>query len=110
MTEYLLCHEDDCDDYDAGYTQYEVNECGEILDEYIDTLIALGDEADDKAIMRCVQQVVQKLNQLNERCDYQLIETDQREEMVPYIIQAAEQAGLSLHRAEYDITEEWREW
>lgn len=110
MTEYLLCRQDDCEEYDAGYTQDEVNECGEVLDEYIDTLIALGDEADDKSIMRCVQRVVQKLNQLNERCDYQLIETDQREEMVPYIIQAAEQAGLSLHRAEYDITEEWREW
>ena len=110
MTEYLQCQEEDCDEYDAGYSQDEVDECGQILDEYIDTLIALGEDADDKSILRCVQRVVQKLNQLNERCDYQLIEIDQREEMVPYIIQAAEQAGLSTHRLEYDITEEWREW
>lgn len=110
MTEYLQCHEDECDEYDAGYTSEDVEECGAILDEYIDTLIALGDEADNRSIRRCVQQVVENLNRLNERCDYQLIETEQREEMVPYIIQAAEQAGLSIGRDEYDITEQWREW
>ena len=86
MTEYLQCQEEDCDEYDAGYSQDEVDECGQILDEYIDTLIALGEDADDKSILRCVQRVVQKLNQLNERCDYQLIEIDQREELFHNII------------------------
>lgn len=109
MTDYLSCQED-CDEFDAGYTQSEINECGDILDEYIDALIDLEGMADEEAILQCVEDVIMKLNRLNERCDYQIIETDQREELVPYIIQAAEQAGLSQERAEYDITEEWREW
>ena len=109
MNDYLLC-EEDCDEFDAGYTQDDVEECGEILDDYIDSLIDLAGAADEDAILDCVRSVIVKLNRLNERCDYQIIETDQREELVPYIIQAAEQAGLSSDREDYDITEQWREW
>ncbi len=58
--------------------------------------------------MKCVQKVVQALNTLNEKCDYCLIETDQREYLVPFIEEAAVTAGLTIPKN--DITEEWREW
>lgn len=78
-----------------------------LLDEYIDTLIKIKEPKNSAQILKCVESVVEKLNKLNEKCDFDLIETDQREELVPYIIDAAKLAGLVTAG---DITEKWREW
>jgi len=93
---------------DCGYTQNEIDECAKILDDYIDELIALGDNASEDAIMDCVKKVILALNELNERANYSLIETDQRENLCPFIQDAATNAGLPL--TPVDITEEWRMW
>lgn len=93
---------------DVGYTQEDIDECGAILDRYIDRLIALKEPRSNEQILACVETVVKDLNLLNERCNGSLIETDQREELVPFIIDAAILAGLETD--EEDVTEEWREW
>lgn len=97
--------EDDEDDFDCGYTQEEIDRCAEILDAYIDQLETCKN--DEKAIMKCVKNVILQLNTLNEACS-SLIETDQREYLCSFIEEAAVVAGLP--QPDDDITEEWREW
>jgi hypothetical protein len=58
--------------------------------------------------MKVVEKVVLKLNELNEKCEYELIETDQREQLAEIINLAGNLKGYS--KKEEDITEEWREW
>lgn len=98
--------EDDDEDVDCGYTQADIDECGKILDAYIDKLVAA--DRDENKIMESVKSVVIALNELNAKCDYTLIETDQREYLCPFIEDAAIVAGLPQPKE--DITEEWREW
>lgn len=93
---------------DVGYIQEDIDECGVILDKYIDKLISISEPRSNEQILLCVEKVVKDLNSLNEKCDYSIIETDQREDLVLYIINAASLAGLVTE--DEDITEEWREW
>lgn len=93
---------------DVGYTQKHIDKCGKILNDYIDSLLSLNEPKSDKEIMKCVKKVVEKLNKLNEKCDFSLIETDQREDLVPYIQKAAELAGFTSGND--DVTGEWRDW
>ena len=68
MTEW-----DDCD-----YNMEDVESCKEILYTYLDNLYAMVNPNDDD-IMKRVEIVVLKLNRLNEKTDYALIETEERE-------------------------------
>ena len=45
---------------------------------------------------------------LNATCEYNLIETDPREDICSFIIRAGALAGFNA--ADEDVTEEWREW
>ena len=109
MMDYMNMEDEDGEDFgDCGYTQNEIDECAKILDDYIDELIALGSNSSEDTIMASVKKVVLALNELNERADYALIETDQREYLCPFIQDAATNAGLPL--TPVDITEEWRMW
>jgi len=98
--------EDDDEDFDCGYTQADIDKCGEILDAYIDDLMSANQ--DQPKIMESVKCVIIALNKLNVKCDYSLIETDQREYLCQFIENAAIVAGLPQPKD--DITEEWREW
>lgn len=111
MNEYLIGDEEEDeegDSFDAGYRKADVERCAAIVDHYLETLSRL--EAGDKgpAIMEAVKDTVLELNKLNDSCDGNLIETDQRELLCELIITAAQEAGLETDV--YDITEEWREW
>jgi hypothetical protein len=57
--------------------------------------------------MAATERAVPALNELNDRCDGCLIETDQREQLCDILIAAAKNAGLD---SDEDITEAWREW
>lgn len=93
------------DNEDMPYTECDVKRCGEILDEFIESLERVkGDEA---KILQCVKETVEKLNKLNECVNEELIETEQREDLCCFIMKAVNRAGLEV---EEDITEEWREW
>ncbi len=106
MYDYIM--EDDEDEYAdeefAPYTKEDVDECGKILEDYLDRLAEAGN---GEQILQCVKKTVEELNALNERLDFSLIETEQREDLCCFIMDAASLAGLD---AEEDITEEWREW
>ena len=48
------------------------------------------------------------LNEINEKCEYELIETEQREDIAEIIILSGSLKGFNTR--DDDITEEWREW
>ncbi|MCL1914518.1 MAG: hypothetical protein FWG10_11760 [Eubacteriaceae bacterium] len=110
MVDYMnYDDEDEEEDFDCGYTQADIDECCRILDNYIDELIALSSNPSAGKIMESVRNVVLALNKLTENSP--LIETDQREYLVPFIIEAAKTAGLEVKTLpDDDITYEWREW
>jgi len=90
-----------------GYTQKHIDKCSEILKKYEDDLLAIK-KAENSIIMKKIKEVVLALNKLNEKVDYSLIETDQREDLCEFIKEKAISAGLT--NTDNDITEEWREW
>lgn len=92
--------------FNAGYSQVDVDECGRILDAFLE-LLETPDQSND-SILKAVEDAVVKLNKLNKRCRGRLIETSQREQICALIIAAAKRAGLVS--SIYDITEPWREW
>lgn len=58
--------------------------------------------------MKSVKNVVLGLNDLNEKCGHELIETDQREQIADIIILAGHLKNYNTRNE--DITEDWREW
>lgn len=93
-------------DEDDIFIDESFNATNEALDSYIISLKELRDTSAEEAILKCVKEVVIKLNELNDKYDY-FIETTEREELAEFIERGAKIAGLKF---EEDITEEWREW
>lgn len=101
MTEYLQgCKT-------CGYSEQDVAECRALILAYLDALEGLDAPANQE-IMEQVRVLVLALNELNEKTDFCLLETDEREAICEIIQSSAVACGLS--DAEDDVTEEWREW
>lgn len=88
-----------------SYTKTDVEECIKILNDYSSELA--NSTAKDKG-MKIVQNTVENLNRLNEKCNFELIETSEREQIAEIIISESVKKGYS--KADEDITEDWREW
>ncbi len=101
MTEYMQ----DCDN--CAFSQKDVETCESLILNY---LVVLADmkEPSDQEIMEHVKTLVLALNDLNEKTDYSMLETDEREAICDIIQNSAVECGLS--DPEDDVTEEWREW
>src|ERR1051325_8407671 len=69
----------------AGYSKADVEKCRHLLEEHLD---ALSSTQDRDAAKECVKATVLKLNKLSEKAGYELIETDQREDICKYLIRA----------------------
>ena len=102
MLEYLMEDGEDC-----GFTKRDVKKCEDIISKYLAALDGIK-KPDDKKIMKEVNAVVLALNKLNEKTDYSIIETMEREAIWEIIQTSAVECGLS--NPSDDITEEWREW
>ncbi|WP_157976270.1 hypothetical protein [Lewinella sp. IMCC34191] len=87
------------------YDQRDVATCMQLLSRYLNEME--NAESREEA-MRVVERTVLALNDLNEKCAYALIETDQREDIAEIIILAGHFKGFNAR--EEDITEEWRDW
>lgn len=90
---------------EPSYVQDDVNKCVEILKEYLQKISESKSKVEGEEI---VKSTVISMNRLNEKCDYGLIETGEREQIADIIISAAADKGYTT--LEEDITEEWREW
>lgn len=88
-----------------SYTKTDVEECVNILNKYRSDLA--NSTSKDEG-MKIVQNTVEGLNKLNEKCDFELIETSEREQIAEIIISESVKKGYS--KADEDITEDWREW
>ena len=101
MTEFMI----DCED--CGFTQKDIAKCEALILEYLVALESITEPA-NKEIMKHVKKLVLALNKLNEKTDYCLLETEERESIWEIIQNSAVECGLT--NPEDDITEEWREW
>ncbi|MBQ4323368.1 MAG: hypothetical protein IJC19_05465, partial [Clostridia bacterium] len=81
--------------------------CEALILEYLVALESITEPA-NKEIMKHVKKLVLALNKLNEKTDYCLLETEERESIWEIIQNSAVECGLT--NPEDDITEEWREW
>lgn len=90
---------------ETDYTIADVEKCMSLLDTFLQE-IEKTDSRENGLI--CVKKAVLAINDLNENCDFELVETEQREQIADIIILAGHLKGYN-HREE-DITEEWREW
>ena len=88
----------------CSYTMQTVTDCIGCLRTYITCLQSANDATD---AMKCVERVVLKLNDLNEKADFTLIETGQRESLWEIIQTVYEERFVANTN---DITEEFREW
>jgi len=89
----------------TSYAEADVEKCMNILAEYLHKLESSETKAD---AMKIVEETVLALNELNESCEDELIETGQREDIAEIIIIAGSLKGFNTR--DEDITEEWREW
>lgn len=95
------------DDDEPAYQKADVEECDQLLTAFINQ-VASDPQANDLIWLTSqVEILVKSLNQLNIKHEYQLIETDQREDICALIDLVVADAG---HHYEVDITEPWRQW
>ncbi len=87
----------------------EIEQCGLILERYVDELDALKpDETSDALILKIVEGAVRSLNKLNEKCEYELAESSITDDICDLMHRAALEAGLE--DAPDNVTDEWREF
>lgn len=87
------------------YSKKDVDECEKILNDYVSEIHISKSKEDG---MKIAKNAVEKLNKLNEKTNFSLIETSEREQIAEIIILASSKKGYN--KPEEDITENWREW
>ena len=92
-------------DGDVAYDESHISSCDGILSRYLD---AMGRASDRDSALDLVKQAVLALNELNDQCGGELIETDQREDICAILIRGGALRGFNAD--DEDVTEEWREW
>ncbi|PKV52832.1 hypothetical protein ATE84_4960 [Aquimarina sp. MAR_2010_214] len=90
---------------ETEYTKSDVEKCMTLIDNF---LVEISNSDSKENGMKIVKKVVLELNDLNKKCEYELIETDQREFIAEIIIIAGHLKGYNDRNE--DITEDWREW
>lgn len=98
MTEYM-------DFAEPSYTEKDIEKCKSILIEFIQNIDKTSNREEG---LKIVQSTILELNELNKKCDFDLIETNEREQIAGIIIGAGNQKGYNT--LSEGITEEWREW
>jgi len=71
---------------------------------FIDDVLESEEEDDFLAL---VDIFVQQINRINDDSDFELIESDESDQLVAFIVNVGRARGFEY---EYDITEEYREW
>lgn len=92
---------------EAGYTLDDVEAVGGVLEAFRQAWEQQRSQPVEKDFHAALSQAIEGLNRLNDRCDYCLIETDQRELLAAYFNQAAQALGFG---GEEDVTEQLRDW
>ncbi|MEM6621351.1 MAG: hypothetical protein AAF674_03930 [Pseudomonadota bacterium] len=94
-----------------GHTEESHAKVFKALETYRDTMALLDDDTDDATLLSFVKDICEELNAINEAHGSGLLETDEREMIVPFINDVAVMKGLDVTRFAYgDPTEEYREF
>lgn len=94
-----------------GHTSDRHTRVFQILTAFIDRLKNLSAMPDQSEIMKEVEAVCSQLNRVNDDAGGQLLETDERELIVPLILSAATVVGLDCTRFENgDPTFDYRDF
>lgn len=89
----------------AGYTVQDIQAFGSIINSF---LKEIEQSKEYKKHIFCItKKTVLQLNQLNSSCGGELMETEQRENIVTLLLDVMESAGIEVTD---DITLEWRKW
>ena len=78
---------------ETEYTVKDVEKCISLINAF---LIDMRNSDSKENGMKLVEQVVLKLNQLNDQCEGELIETEQREQLTEIIILAGHLKGFLI--------------
>ncbi|MBK6518560.1 MAG: hypothetical protein IPM79_24340 [Polyangiaceae bacterium] len=92
----------------SSLTEEQIAAVDAILDQFVSRLEGSRDRAQ---ILQVLHETVNALNEsggLHGRLG-NFIETDEREDLVPFLLEEAKRAGLALKPGE-DPTAAWREW
>jgi len=90
---------------EPSYTLKDVEFCESILTDFITNIDKSSTIEEGTEI---IKSTIFQLNELNKKCDFDLIETNERERIAEIIIKAGYKKGYnSLNE---DVTEKWREW
>lgn len=92
-------------DANLSYSQKDIDYCISLLKDYVFEVFKAKSK---KQALSLVKTTVLRLNDLNEKCDHSLIETNEREQIAEIIILTGHKKGYNT--LDEDITEEWREW
>ena len=90
---------------DPSYNKKDVDDCINIIENYVDEISKTNSKTEG---MNIVEATIKKLNALNQKTNFSLIETNEREQIALIIIAASAQKGYNS--MEEDITEVHREW
>lgn len=85
-----------------GHNEQAHRAVDKLLQGYFEALKALPEPVDANAILEVMKQLFRDLDQLNAEADGALLETDERELLVPIVNSAAEVVGLPIHEYEND--------
>lgn len=111
MQSYLeICREDGGE---TDFSEKHIAKCAELMRVYAETLSKLTEpqgSSRDKKIMAAVKKLILSLNKLNEKTDYAMLETDERENICALVQDMAVACGLSDLPDDDDVTGEWREF
>src|SRR5690554_7787336 len=83
MTEYM-------DFAEPSYTEKDIEKCKSILIEFIQNIDKTSTREEG---LKIVQSTILELNELNKKCDFDLIETNEREQIAGIIIGVGNQKG-----------------
>lgn len=99
FSQYKLSEED------FGYGIDEIKATMQYMNEFLEKI---DNSQTKEEWMQIVEEYVNKLNELNEKTDYWLLETDQREEICGIMIEAMYLKWFNSNKE--DVTEEWRDF
>ena len=94
-----------------GHSEQAHQAVNNLLQQYFEALKDLPENPSESAILDVMKKLFEALGSLNAKSDGALLETDERELLVPMVNSAAQSAGLSIHNFNNDDpTEEFREF
>lgn len=104
MINYLEYEDEDLED-EIAYNKSDIENCMNIMNNFLEKIEIIKNKENALSL---VEETIKKLNKLNEKCEYELIETEQREDICEIIILATNLKWLNPESE--DLTEEFRDF